>query len=703
MSRRRVTALPRGEGGAAEAKPRAPLRFGDDPLLWAAWLYYEDELTQSEIATVMGISRPTVIAYLAEARERGIVNISINGDRFRALSLARQLSAHFGLKDCLVIPAEGGAASLIERLGRAGAQALGWHLRAGDMIGIGWGRTMLAVAEAAGAPGLSDLTVMPATGAMTADLSCAPELCATRLAQNLSARMIPVSAPAILSDPGMRDGLLQEPVLAAQLSNLTRLDMVLLGLSPLRPGSTVEASGFLTTPEENRDSYRYAVGAIAGRFYDAAGKAVPGSLDSRTIGIDLPGLLRVPTRIGVCGGFDKVQALLGALRGELVNVLVTDSATAEGILRADGIEVQRQSLTRRPPTLPGRDRDEPPAMAGMQPVKKILNDPRDAVNEAIEGMLLAFPQYLRPIGGSLRSLARTYPAPAGKVGLVVGGGAGHEPMFLGYVGPGLADAAAIGNVFSSPPPDRILDCTRQADGGAGVLHVFGNYTGDTMNFEMAAEMAVAEGITVRSVITTDDVASSPASDRAARRGTAGNAFVFKIAGAVCDRMQSLDECERIARKANAHTYSMGAGLSACSLPETGRPSFLLGPDEIELGVGIHGEPGVMRADLMTADGIADRIIETLIEDASLDAGARIALLLNTLGSTPMMELAIVNRRIHKRLAARKIEVMQSWLGDYCTSLDMAGLSVSMLVLDEELQDLLQHPCDSIALTLCQDV
>lgn len=697
MSRRRTTASPRGEGGTVE-KARAPLRYGDDPLLWAAWLYYEDELTQSEIAAAMGISRPTVIAYLAEARERGIVNISINGDRFRALSLARQLSSHFGLKDCLVIPAEGGAASLIERLGRAGAQALAWQIRAGDLIGIGWGRTMLAVAEAAEDPGFSDLSVIQAVGGMTDELSCAPEICATHLSRNLSARMIPVSAPAILSDPGIRDQLLQEPVLQQQLSNLSRLDMILLGLSPLRPGSTVEASGFLRTSEDGRGRYRNAVGAIAGRFYDAAGKAVPGALDNRTIGIGLAELLRVPTRIGVCGGFDKVQAILGALRGGFVNVLVTDSATAEGILRADGIEVQRQSLTRRPPSSPGRTRVTG-TETGVQEVKKILNDPRDAVNEAVEGMVLAFPQYLTPIGGTFRSLARAGAAPRGKVGLVLGGGAGHEPMFLGYVGQGLADAAAIGNVFSSPPPDRILDCTRYADSGAGVLHVFGNYTGDIMNFEMAAEMAAAEGIAVRSIITTDDVASSPASDRAARRGTAGNAFVFKIAGAACDRMLSLDDCERIARKANLNTYSMGVGLSACSLPETGRPSFLLGPDEIEMGIGIHGEPGVMRAALMTADEIADRIIETLIADASLGEEARIALLLNTLGSTPMMELAILNRRIRKRLSTRKIEVVQSWMGDYCTSLDMAGVSVSMLVLDEELQDFLQHPCESIALTV----
>jgi len=279
---------------------------------------------------------------------------------------------------------------------------------------------------------------------------------------------------------------------------------------------------------------------------------------------------------------------------------------------------------------------------------------------------------------------------------VIGGGAGHEPLFLGYVGAGLADAVAVGNIFAAPPPDRILACCRAASSGAGVLHVFGNYSGDVMNFEMAGELAVAEGIEVRTVVTTDDIAYSPASDRDGRRGTAGNVFIFKIAGAACDRMLPLEDCERLTQKANAATFTMSVGLTAGSLPETRRPSFELGPDEIEIGVGIHGEPGVQRALMMSADDIADRIMDGLLADAGLGPGSRIGLLVNALGGTPMMELGILNRRVHQRLAARGVEIVRTWLGPYCTSLDMHGASVSVIVLDEQLEDLLLAPCDGFA-------
>ncbi|WP_116134070.1 bifunctional sugar-binding transcriptional regulator/dihydroxyacetone kinase subunit DhaK [Tropicimonas sp. IMCC34043] len=680
--------------GTAAEDGRAPLRFGDDPLLWAAWLYYEEGLTQSEIAAAMGISRPTVVAYLSEARDCGIVNISIAGDRLRALSLARQVAEHFGLRDCLVIPSDGGPRSLIERLGDAGAKALSWHLRSGDSVGIGWGRTTLAVAVAVPDLGLKDLRVVQATGGTTAAIPYTPEACATRLSEALSARMIPMSAPAIVSSGEMRDLLLQEPVLQEQMSELDRIDTIVFGVSSLRPNSTIHTSGFFAKALDQRDHYRDAVGSLAGRFIDVTGKPVIGSLENRTIGIELARLKTVRTRIGVSGGFDKVPAILAALRGGYINVLVTDAATAEGILRADGVEVRRQSLTRRPPSQP--DRGKVAAAPGEVPqpdVKKLLNDPRDAVNESLEGALLAFPDHIRTIDGSVRAICRSRPAAPGKVGLVIGGGAGHEPLFLGYVGEGLADAVAVGNVFSAPPPDRIVRCTRQVSTGAGVLHVFGNYTGDLMNFEMAAEMAAAEGIDVRAVVTTDDVASSPASDRAARRGTAGNIFVFKIAGAACEMMLSLDECERIARKANACTYTMGVGLAPCSLPETRRPSFRLGPDEIEIGIGIHGEPGVVRSVAMSADDVADRIMDALIEDAGLDPGARVGILINSLGATPMMELGILNRRIRQRLEARDITTVRSWMGHYCTSLDMTGASISLVVLDEELETLLLRPCD----------
>jgi len=232
--------------------------------------------------------------------------------------------------------------------------------------------------------------------------------------------------------------------------------------------------------------------------------------------------------------------------------------------------------------------------------KKIINDGAKAVDEMLAGILAAHPRHLRAAEGSPRSIiAREGPRP-GKVGLVIGGGSGHEPTFLGFVGKGLADAAAIGNVFASPPPDPILECAKAVSGGAGVLFMYGNYAGDVMNFDMAGELAGLENIEVRTVLTTDDVASAPRDDRAKRRGVAGNFFIFKAAGAACDRMLSFDECERIARKANDHTYTMGVALAPCSLPQTRKPNFDIGPDEMEIGMGIHGEPGVARGPLERA-------------------------------------------------------------------------------------------------------
>lgn len=330
-------------------------------------------------------------------------------------------------------------------------------------------------------------------------------------------------------------------------------------------------------------------------------------------------------------------------------------------------------------------------------VKKFLNAPKDAVTEALEGALLAFPKYIESIGNDVRAIRTRLPQHKGKVGLLIGGGAGHEPCFLGYAGLGLADTVAVGNVFASPPPDRVLACTRAASSGAGVLYIYGNYTGDVLNFDMAAELAANEGISVRTVLTTDDAASSPAEDRENRRGVAGNVFVFKIAGAACDRMFDLDTCERIARKANAATYTMGIGLEPCSLPETQRPSFVLSEEEMEVGVGIHGEPGTRRDQVATADVAADQICDRLIGEMELGQGDRVALLVNSLGGTPMMELFILNRRVQQRLAARGAEVARSWVGHYCTSLDMVGASVTMMKLDDELLDLLDHPCDGFAL------
>ena len=325
--------------------------------------------------------------------------------------------------------------------------------------------------------------------------------------------------------------------------------------------------------------------------------------------------------------------------------------------------------------------------------KKIINKGKDAVDEMVEGILAAHPDVLTTAEGSLRAVvARQGPRP-GKVGIVIGGGSGHEPSFVGFVGKGLADAAAIGNVFASPPPDPIMAATRAVDGGAGVLYLYGNYAGDVMNFDMAAEMLALDEIEVRTVLTTDDVASAPRSEREKRRGVAGNFFVFKAAGSAADRMLSLDDCERIARKANDRTFTMGVALSACSLPQTRTPNFEMGADEMEVGMGIHGEPGIVRETLQTADEIVDRMMDALLAEMGASAGDDVAVLINSLGATPMMELYIMNRRVAERLKAAGIRTHKSWVGTYCSSLEMAGASITLFHLDDELRALLDHPCD----------
>jgi dihydroxyacetone kinase-like protein len=313
------------------------------------------------------------------------------------------------------------------------------------------------------------------------------------------------------------------------------------------------------------------------------------------------------------------------------------------------------------------------------------------VDEMLAGILLAHPQHLwRPDHAPRAVIARHGPRP-GKVALVIGGGSGHEPTFVGFVGRGLADAAVVGNVFASPPPQPAVDAALAAHGGAGVLFMYGNYAGDVMNFDMATELLAMEGIEARTVLTTDDIASAPHRDQ--RRGVAGNVFIFKVAGAAADRMLPLDEVERIARHANARTFTMGVALSSCSLPQTRRPSFELPAGQMEIGMGIHGEPGVRRGPLRPADDVADELMDALLAEMGARPGDRVAVLVNSLGATPLMELYILHARVAARLAAAGLVVHRTLVGPYCTSLDMAGASVTLMHLDDELESLLDHPCD----------
>ena len=352
--------------------PRQPLRFGEDPLLWASWLYYQEGLTQGDIATQMGVSRASVNAYLADARTRGIVSIEIDPERFRALSLAQAMQDHFGLTDCLVIPSEGGDSPLIDRLGAAAAQVLSRLARSADTIAVTWGRTVLSMASRVDRAGLQDLRVVQATGGTTAKIPWTPEACATRLAESMGARCIPISAPAIVSSPDMRALLLREPVVAEQMAVLAQANRIVLGISSLRPESTIHSSGFFDDVAMHAH-YHAAVGSIAGRLIDAQGQPVDGPLEGRTIGIDLGGLRSVPCRIGVAGGMDKVQAILAALRGNYINVMVTDADTARAILTSEGHDdtpARRRDQVAQP--LPERLR-----------VKKFINRPQDAVNETV--------------------------------------------------------------------------------------------------------------------------------------------------------------------------------------------------------------------------------------------------------------------------------------------------------------------------------
>lgn len=325
--------------------------------------------------------------------------------------------------------------------------------------------------------------------------------------------------------------------------------------------------------------------------------------------------------------------------------------------------------------------------------KKIMNGPDHVIEEMLDGVIAAHPNHLRQVDGSPRSVVAIDGPREGKVGLVIGGGSGHEPTFLGYVGKGLADAAAIGNVFASPPPDPILECAKAVSGDAGVLFMYGNYAGDVMNFDMAAEMAAMDDIEVRTVLSTDDVASAPRSEIEKRRGVAGNFFIFKATGAACDQMLSFDECERIARKANAQTYTMGVALGPCSLPQTRTPNFEIGAGEMEMGMGIHGEPGIARGPLLSADEITDTILDAIFAEMKPSRGDKVAVLVNSLGSTSLMELYIMNRRVKQRLDDLGVSIHATWVGPYCTSLEMAGASVTLHHLDGEMLAMLDHPCD----------
>jgi dihydroxyacetone kinase-like protein len=329
-------------------------------------------------------------------------------------------------------------------------------------------------------------------------------------------------------------------------------------------------------------------------------------------------------------------------------------------------------------------------------MKKLINEPDAVVREALEGIELAYGDRLR-VSYDPAFVVRADAPVQGKVGIVSGGGSGHEPMHGGFVGPGMLDAACPGEVFTSPTPDQMLEATKAVDGGAGVLHIVKNYTGDVMNFEMAADLGKGEGIEVEAVVTNDDVAVEDSLYTAGRRGVGITVLAEKLCGAAAEERRSLADVAELCRRVNAEGRSMGMALTPCITPSSGEPSFELGENEMEIGIGIHGEPGRYREPLEPAAKVVERLATAVVEDLPYQSGDRVIAMVNGMGGTPQIELFIVYRELHRFLADRGITIERHLIGNYITSLEMAGCSITLLRVDDELVRLWDAPVNTPAL------
>ncbi|UCI22811.1 dihydroxyacetone kinase subunit DhaK (plasmid) [Mesorhizobium sp. B2-1-8] len=325
-------------------------------------------------------------------------------------------------------------------------------------------------------------------------------------------------------------------------------------------------------------------------------------------------------------------------------------------------------------------------------MKKLINRTSDYVDEMLQGLVLAHPS-MSLDGEARRVVRRTQSARPGKVGIVSGGGSGHLPLFTGYVGEGLLDACSIGNVFEGPNVASCIEAIRTASGGVGVLLLYGNYGGDRMNFDMASEVLDLDGIETRTVLGTDDIASAPSEEAHKRRGVAGIVYAYKVAGAYAEEGADLGEVVRVAQKSVEATRTIGIALSGCQVPGAETPSFAIGDGEMEMGIGIHGEPGIWRDALRPADIVASEMIDRLLAEKPTDAGNRVSILVNSLGATPLEELFILYRKAASLLEERKLEIVQPLVGPYATSMEMAGASISLCFLDDELERLLAAPAE----------
>ena len=332
----------------------------------------------------------------------------------------------------------------------------------------------------------------------------------------------------------------------------------------------------------------------------------------------------------------------------------------------------------------------------MAKIKKIINNPNDCAAELLDGLVEAYDGECCKVG---RGCIVKTNIPDGKVGLLVGGGTGHEPIYHGLVGHNFADGAACGDIFAAPPPDIVLEGTQAVNRGKGVLYLYGNYAGDVMNFDMGAELAAEEGIAVKTVLIWDDVCSAPPDRKHDRRGIAGLVPIVKLAGAASNVVDSLDELERITIKARDNTRSVGGSMSPGSIPATGKPTFEIGDDEIGLGMGIHGEKGVGLIPLGTANDLAPKLLDLIFaDDLPFNAGDEVVLFVNSLGSTTMMELLIVNKKVKQVLAEKGIKVHDTIIGPLVTCQEMAGFSISLTKLDDELKRLWNMECSSVCYT-----
>ena len=317
-------------------------------------------------------------------------------------------------------------------------------------------------------------------------------------------------------------------------------------------------------------------------------------------------------------------------------------------------------------------------------MKKIINEPSNFVKESIQGLVASHPNIYSFAKDNESVITRTIKANS-KVGIVTGGGSGHLPVFTGYVGEGMLDACAIGSVFASPSVDQIVSAIRNGNNGNGVLCIIGNYGGDVMNFEMACEIVAEEGIQTKKLIIADDIASASYEDRLKRRGIAGMIYIFKIAGSLADNGKSLEKVFETTSLANDNIRTLGVALSPCILPEAGKPTFEISIDEIEIGMGIHGEPGIKREKLRKADPLVDDLCKRLLKDIKLQAEEKVSIMINSLGSTPLEELYIISKRVNENLSKLKIKIIKSHVGRYATSMEMAGMSITILKLTEDLE------------------